>query len=179
MARKKADDPKAKIVAEAKATLDLPPVEDLREQIDYDPVTGTLFSKKYGRFLGSKMPKGYIAVGFKGKKYLAHRLAWALVHGSCPKESCIDHINGKPDDNRIDNLRLASVKENSRNQRLKSTSTSGYKGACFDKKKGKWMSHITVEGKFKFLGYHPSAESAHLAYIEAAKRNFGEFLRAA
>jgi hypothetical protein len=47
---------------------------------------------------------------------LAHRVAWALVTGAWPAED-IDHKNGRKDDNRFDNLRLASKRLNQENLR--------------------------------------------------------------
>jgi hypothetical protein len=38
------------------------------------------------------------------------------------------------------------------------------KGAWFDKKKGKWLSHINIKRKSKFLGYFETAEEAGEAY---------------
>lgn len=38
------------------------------------------------------------------------------------------------------------------------------KGAWYDKKKGKWLSHIYIKRKSKFLGYFDTAEDAGEAY---------------
>jgi hypothetical protein len=34
---------------------------------------------------------GYGTIGIKGKKYLAHRVAWVVVHGNIPEELCVCH----------------------------------------------------------------------------------------
>jgi hypothetical protein len=155
------------------------PVDAMRSEIEYDPETGVFYSKRLKRILGTMHNKGYWTFGFRGTQYLAHRVAWAMVNGEVPACMSIDHVNGVRTDNRIKNLRLATAAENSRNQGLKQANTSGFKGACFDRRKGKWMAHITVNSKFNFLGYFGSASDAHDAYVTAAARLHGEFARAA
>lgn len=51
-----------------------------------------------------KSEDGYRIITINQVNYLAHRLAWLYVHGEWPKYE-IDHINRKPSDNRISNLR--------------------------------------------------------------------------
>ena len=66
---------------------------------------------------------GYLQVCTKGKTYKAHRLVWLIEKGVWPEE--LDHINGVRTDNRIENLREVSRKENLRNQKTRCTSSSG------------------------------------------------------
>ena len=89
----------------------------------------------------------------------------------------VDHINGDGLDNRRCNLRICTRAENARNNRTPCTNRSGFKGVSFYKRRGVWRSHITVNGKFHHLGYFSTAENAHAAYCEAAKRLHGEFAR--
>src|SRR5690606_3747697 len=61
-------------------------------------------------------------VGENGYKYVAigklliraHRLAWALYYRKWPEEQ-LDHIDGNPSNNRIENLRDVSPTVNSQN----------------------------------------------------------------
>ena len=39
------------------------------------------------------------------------------------------------------------------------------------------LTMIRVDGKYKSLGYFKEAESAHAAYVDAARKYYGEFAR--
>lgn len=93
-----------------------------------------------------------------------HRLVWLFENGYWPKQM-IDHINGDPTDNRIENLRYTDVKRNSRNQSMYRTNKSGYTGVYYDKKAGKWCACIGVDRKSVHLGLFTDKEAA----IEARK----------
>lgn len=94
----------------------------------------------------------------------------------------IDHINGKPDDNRIENLRLATNSQNQQNKRY-CGKASGFKGVYVtgprftDAKR--YQAMIMVNRRAIFLGLHPTAELAHAAYAAAARKYFGDFARVA
>lgn len=96
-----------------------------------------------------------------------------------PKGVFVDHINGDPLDNRRANLRFVTQAENMRNQRLRSDSTSGLKGAHWNKAAKRWASEIRTKEKRLFLGFFDTAEAAHAAYCEASKTLHGEFGRTA
>ena len=51
-------------------------------------------------------------------KYRAHRVIWLLIHKKDPGEMMIDHIDGNPHNNKIDNLRVATAKQNQCNQKI-------------------------------------------------------------
>ncbi|MBB3948704.1 hypothetical protein GGQ73_004695 [Rhizobium skierniewicense] len=84
-------------------------------------------------------------------------------------------INGKPDDNRIANLRLATRSENSQNAAPQRNSFSKFKGIYLHKPTGKWLARIKKNGVRKNLGLHDTAEAASDAYIKASREIFGEF----
>ena len=52
-----------------------------------------------------------------------------------PENMCIDHINRHPFDNRIDNLRITTHKENMRNKSMPTNNTSSIVGVSKRKKK--------------------------------------------
>lgn len=104
----------------------------------------------------------YIYVKVRPNRYPAHRLAWFLHYGEWPKD-VIDHINGNGSDNRLCNLREATMAQNSHNMRLNRNNTSGFKGVSYDKLNQKWMAHIRLGGKFINLGRFPTAEEADAA----------------
>jgi len=64
------------------------------------------------------LDNGYLKVGVKKptrKKISAHRLVYETFNGEIPQGYEIDHINTIRDDNRLENLRCVTHKENSNN----------------------------------------------------------------
>jgi len=96
-----------------------------------------------------------------------------------PEGLFTDHINGDTLDNRKENLRVVTSKQNNHNSKLPSHNTSGYKGVSEDKRnlKNKWQAYITIDNKKKHLGYFSSKEDAARKYNEVAKEIFGEYAR--
>lgn len=109
---------------------------------------------------------GYRHVAVGQTKYRAHRLAWLLHHGEWPKRH-IDHINGDRLDNRLVNLRLATVAENMQNRALDKRSKSGLTGVSWDKGTQKWRAKICIDRKQIHLGVFDSPELAAAAYAAA------------
>lgn len=158
-------------------------IDRLRELLSYDPETG-LFTRLVGRsgpraragdIAGCDNGQGYIRIYIDGVAYKGHRLAWFYVHGEWPPE--IDHRYGDRSDNRIVKLRPVTRAQNKMNCRLYKNSTSGLKGATFNKRAGKWKAQIQRDGKKVGLGTFETAEAAHEAYAAAADALHGEFAR--
>lgn len=90
----------------------------------------------------------------------------------------VDHINGDGLDNRRENLRKATPKQNTRNARKRTSGTSKYKGVCADvsgSARSRWRARIRVNRKLIHLGRFATEEKAAHAYDEAARKFFGEF----
>lgn len=93
--------------------------ENLRELLCYDPETGifTWRNTRHWRSVegtqagGCSHERGYRIIRLNYQAYLAHRLAWLYVYGVWPSQE-VDHINGKPDDNSISNLRQCTHQQN-------------------------------------------------------------------
>ena len=94
-----------------------------------------------------------------------------------PKGLLVDHRNGKSLDNRTDNLRLATHRENCCNRPKKKNTSSRFIGVCFLKHRKKWTARIKVNRKGIFLGNFDKEEAAARAYDEGAKKYHGEFAR--
>lgn len=87
----------------------------------------------------------------------------------------IDHINFNGLDNRRENLRICTNRQNVQNQRVLRGGSSKYKGVQWDKVNRKWRASIVVNSRFVNLGrYHDEIKAADI-YDEAAKKYFGEF----
>ena len=153
----------------------------LKEIYEYKPETGDFIQKvrmsmrvKAGDVAGAKSKAGYIYLSIDGRRYLAHRLAWAYVYGEMPNMS-IDHINRNKSDNRIENLRIATSIQNSWNRNETKRSSSGFKGVFWDGHTNKWIARICINGKHKNLGRFQAKEDARDAYVAFAKNAHGEF----
>lgn len=156
--------------------------EQILERISYDRETGE-FSlridtryKKAGDDATSSSGNGYRILTFGGKNYGAHRVAWLIEYGEWPSLP-LDHINNIPTDNRIANLRLATVSQNAYNKKRMSNNKSGIKGVSFDSKRNKWCAYICIDGKQTTIGRFQEKDQAAQAYRNAAIKHFGEYAR--
>lgn len=157
-------------------------IADFRAVLDYEPATGlfrwnAVVGKKrsmLGTVAGTKHPNGYIRIRMCRKNYYAHRLAWLYVHGTWPARR-LDHKNGDPADNRIENLREATASQNSANSKRRSDNTTGFKGVVIHQ--GAYAASVQVNGRRIMRSGLPSAADAALVYERMATENFGEFAR--
>ena len=145
----------------------MPPIELVRKVIDYCPETGlftwkqTLSNRaKEGQQAGSKNTKGYFSIVIDGKKYKAHRLAWFYVYGEDPGQQEIDHIDRDKGNNRINNLRLATRKQNNENIPRPKNNTSGIRGVSFHRGFNRWVAYIYHNKKRIHLGNFADKELA-------------------
>jgi hypothetical protein len=149
--------------------------ERLKSLLTYDPDTGefrwraaTAIRTKVGSVAGAISNRGYVRIQIDKRIYPAHRLAWLYTYGEWPK-GVVDHINQNKSDNRLDNLRDASLSINARNCKLRKNNSSGYKGVSYWARRRKWAAQIRVEGKNKLLGMFDTAADASAAYVSFAQ----------
>ena len=170
----------------------------LRELLDYDPNTGLFtwkardikwFSDKGGRYtarwcqknfnnkhagkqaLTSISDHGYNTGGILGHVFSAHRVAWAHSFGRWP-ETELDHINRDRQDNRLQNLRLASKTENGHNRTPRGSSK--YAGVSWYDPLQKWKAGVSKNGNFYYLGYFENEEEAARARDKKARELYGD-----
>lgn len=154
--------------------------EQLRALLCYDAETGLftrLTGKRAGMTAGTPVKKGHVSIKVDAASYLAHRLAWLYVYGEWPA-GIVDHINRRPDDNRIANLRIVTNSQNLANRKqVGKSNTSGYKGVCYTKRypNRPWVANIGVNNQRLIIGRFATAEEAARAYNEAARMYFGEY----
>ena len=89
---------------------------------------GVVMNSKTGREIKSRLNRGYYIIGLrndnKRKDLKLHRLIALAFIPNPDNKPVIDHINRNKLDNRIENLRWATIQENSRN--LTCYSNTGY-----------------------------------------------------
>lgn len=124
---------------------------------------------------GCKLHNGYIYISFMRKRYLAHRLIFLYHHGYLPK--ILDHIDGNPLNNNIENLRPATYAQNLANMKTPKTNTSGVKGVCFDKSRNKWAAEIKCNGVKYRIGRFNTLEEARKAVRMKREQLHKEFAR--
>jgi hypothetical protein len=175
-------------------TRNLPSVEYLQECFVYNPGTGMLrwldrprehFSSDRALAIWngkhawtaagcvSVTTKGYRIVGLDGVLYLAHRIVWKLFTGDEPPRS-IDHIDGDPDNNRWNNLRPATMVEQSHNRVRPKSNSSGYRGV-HQARSGRWVAQMSVRYYTRYLGTFDTPEMASAAYEAAAREVHGAY----
>lgn len=154
--------------------------EELKRQITYCPITGQFNwnERKGGRpgdgCIGRSWNAGYQRARINGKSYQLNRLAWLYVYGYLPP-GLVDHKNHIVTDNRIENLRLATVQQNNMNRRIGSANRSGIKGVSWNCRSKKWQCFVGVGGKNINVGSFSDLEEAARAVEAARERLHGEF----
>lgn len=113
---------------------------------------------------------GYIRVFLKDTHFYAHRVAWVIEKGEIPEGMLIDHQNGVRPDNRLSNLRLATIEQNAQNTKARKN-TSGVHGVFWNSQKEKWQARICVSGQEIHLGFFGDLKLAAEARLEAQKKH--------
>ena len=132
----------------------LPTVQQLNDRFTYSPESGDLVWKngrRKGKVAGTGVSGGYKAIRLDGCSILAHRLVWKMLKGEDPEQ--IDHVNGVRVDNRIENLRSVTAKQQARNRKRVSTNTSGIMGVYWIASRDVWEARIHTAGGMEWLGH--------------------------
>lgn len=166
--------------------IQLPTIDYLHKRLRYEPDTGKLFWRdcedmpnSWRAVNAGKQAFAYSSRGYKmgrinGVSYRAHRVVYAMHHGKWPTGQ-IDHIDGCRSNNRADNLREVTHKENHRNKTMPSTNTSGVAGVRWNKRIHRWGASIIVDGRVIYLGWFKNIDEAAEARAKgAAKFGFSE-----
>jgi HNH endonuclease len=103
-----------------------------------------------------------------------HRAILGLKHGD---SKYVDHIDGNGLNNQKSNLRLCTMAENIRNQKLHRNNSTGFKGVSWNKQKKKFKAYIKRNYKNIHLGYYRTASEAGRAYDKASQSLHGDFAR--
>jgi len=87
----------------------------------------------------------------------------------------IDHISRDRLDNRKQNLRLCTHQENTFNQKMRVTNSTGLIGVSFMKNAGAYESYIHYNGKKYYLGLFKDKKEAAIERDKAAMKYFGAY----
>lgn len=165
------------------------PIDDsIHEDFKYDYETGKLYwkvmTKQRQRNGGEagyiKYRKGTDKVSsrlitYKGKQTGVHRIIYKMHYGHCP--DVLDHIDGNPLNNKIDNLRSADPTLNQWNTKKRINNTSGLTGVVWHKAADQWRARITCKGVVHELGFTDSKFEAACLRKSAELKMFGSFQR--
>lgn len=128
---------------------------------------GTAGSKKFNTMYAGNTAthmdrNGYLGLSISGVWYIAHRVVWVLYFGSIRKDMYIDHINHNRSDNKIENLRLVTRSDNSKN-RKPNKNTLYCVGVTFRKDRAVFNVKISVNKTVIRLGAYKSLLDAACA----------------
>ncbi len=142
---------------------------------------GNVKNIKSGRLLKQSEEHGYLLVGLSNDlnelycKRIHILVISAFVMNHENKE-CVDHVDGNRSNNKLENLRYATHRENGQNRKISTNNTSGCKGVDFNKQCNKWRAQITIKNKSIHIGLYLKKEDAINARRKRAKKEFGEFI---
>jgi hypothetical protein len=150
----------------------LPSQEALRGLFDYEEgflvrrTVGSNGKHKVGDVAGCLNQNGYYYVKIGSTEYKGHRLIWKWHHGTEPET--LDHIDDDKSNNRIENLRPLTHRQNCSKAAQERRKTSNPPGV-WARRNGRFTAMIQVDGKRRSLGTFDTPEQAHQAYMEALK----------
>lgn len=136
-------------------------------------LSSSLSRAKVGSKAGALATHGYWRIKFDGVTYMAHKLIYAMHNGGvCP--DYIDHIDGNKSNNKLENLRPATIAQNAQNVGLHKNSTTGVKNVSWSPSKNKWKVLVSANGKRKSW-LVKDLELAELVAIEARNKYHGNY----
>ncbi|MBP8234471.1 MAG: HNH endonuclease [Rhizorhabdus sp.] len=160
--------------------------EIARRLFSYDAKTGKLYwnsrprsdfgddrhwrafnTKSAGKEVGSPTKWGHLRFRLRKTGYQVHRVVWLMAYGEWPEQ--VDHIDGNPDNNRLDNLREVNHLLNCRNAARRKDNTSGVTGISRTRRSGRWSAAISDGKNRVHLGDYRTLEEAIAAREAAAK----------
>lgn len=100
-------------------------------------------------------------------------LIFFSVFGRWPKP-CLDHVNGDSTDDRIGNLREATVTQNAWNHKRRAKRSKLPMGVR-SVKSGRYQARLAVNKKMLHLGTFATPEEAHAVYRQKRSEMYGQF----
>lgn len=151
----------------------------IRRLLDYQE--GKMFWKmmlsrsKVGSEAGTLTKDGRWVIKIGGKNWLRHRLVWLWHHDVLPP--VLDHIDSDRTNDRIENLRPATLSQNNANSKKSTINNSGIKGVSWSQTGHRWQAYVNYKGKQIYLGLFDTVEQASIARRKYFEQMYGEFAR--
>jgi hypothetical protein len=169
----------------------LPPAEELRALMQYDPKTGSLIwhpkppttwvNRRFntlfaGKQVGSTDSQGHVQVRIRGPLRQVHRVIWKMMTGNEPPPM-LDHKDGNPSNNKWTNIREATPQTNNWNSLARSESSTGHRCIYALKPKNptsyQFRVIMKVSGRDTHFGNFHTIEDAKAAYRAAFIKHRG------
>jgi hypothetical protein len=116
------------------------------------------------RTFGTTNDGGYKCVNIGGKLVLVHRVIAKGFLEEYSEDLKVDHIDGDPANNRLENIRVSTHINNLRAfQRKRKSGSSQYRGVSWDKRIKKWCAFSKVDGKSFNVGSFDNEREAAIA----------------
>lgn len=150
---------------------------ELKSKLRYYPETGEVYYKDgwYWRAIVRNKGKRYARLQMGGHRTSLARWIVLYMTGQWPEKGLVvDHIDGDPDNNKWDNLRVCTQGMNCRNKHKSVLNTSGKVGVSWSSAEGRWIAQIGRGGKSTSnrIGCFLLKRDA-IAAREAAERELG------
>ena len=142
---------------------------------------GRVFSKYKNDYMKHKVSKsGYYHLSLcqdgKSKNYYTHRLV-AIHYLPNPQNLPeIDHINRDKSDNRLQNLRWSSKRDNAQNKGMFKNNKTGHKGITFVKSTNRWKYQKNFKGYCKSRSFKSKTDALCFKYIILLKIKSGIYI---
>jgi hypothetical protein len=140
---------------------------------------GQVFSKKYEKILKQDSNRqGYVRVRLTNDEGCKHKFVHRLVFENFGKDwdakLSVDHIDNNPQNNCIENLRMATNQQQQFNRRVRKNSKLQMK--CVEQRSTNcFRARIVIEGKRVLIGHYKTKEEARQAYETKAREIHGQF----
>lgn len=92
------------------------------------------------------------------KQHFVHNLIWLIFHKEIPIGCVIDHLDGNPLNNKIDNLRVVKKGTNNRNAKARKDNNTGFAGVVYNKRDKAYRATV------KYLGVAHSKSFSTIKY---------------
>jgi hypothetical protein len=157
----------------------LPSQWQLFQEFEYDNRTGLLYRKNIKNIF---RPAGFLhksinrhITKYKYHNYLNSRIIFKMHTGLEPP--IVDHIDGNPHNNRLENLRAATRSQNNLNRRVGTNNKKGIKNVHWHKAMKKWHIQIRANRKLVVSVFTDDLELAELVAIEGRDKYHGQYAR--
>jgi hypothetical protein len=152
----------------------------LLQIFNYDNHTGLLYyiNKQTNIFrpVGNiNKQTGRAEVQINKQKYQQSRIIYKMYTGEEPP--IVDHIDGNPSNNKLENLRPSNHLQNQHNRKISADNKTGHKNICWHKGAKKWYVQVRYNNKFVVRLLIEDLELAILVAQEARDKYHGQFAR--